>query len=109
MVARLGGDEFAVLQISHPDCEATESLAQRLIREVSEPYHVEGKRVVINVSVGIVIAPVCGDGDELMRAADEASYEAKRSGKGQYRLAKGQALKLVPSHEVYPDASKEQI
>ncbi len=109
MVARLGGDEFAVLQLSCPDCEATVSLAERVIREVSEPYHIEGKKIVINVSVGIAIAPACGDGDELMRAADEASYEAKRSGKGQFRLAKYRAQKSVPSLGAYANGLNQQI
>ncbi len=59
--------------------------------------------------MGIAFAPACGDGDELMRAADEASYEAKRSGKGQYRLAKSQALEPVPSLCVHADALNQKI
>jgi diguanylate cyclase len=90
MVARLGGDEFAVLQTSSSECEAAVRLAERLIGEVSAPYCIEGKTILINVSVGIAIAPDCGGGDDLLRAADEASYEAKRGGKGLYRLAKHQ-------------------
>jgi diguanylate cyclase (GGDEF)-like protein len=87
VVARLGGDEFAVLQVSVPEREVAVSLAERLIAEVSVPYCIEGRTIGINVSVGIALAPECGDGEALLRAADEASYEAKRAGKGLYRLA----------------------
>jgi diguanylate cyclase len=96
MVARLGGDEFAVLQTSSSECEAAVRLAERLIGEVSAPYCIEGKTILINVSVGIAIAPDCGGGDDLLRAADEASYEAKRGGKGLYRLAKHQTSVPLP-------------
>jgi diguanylate cyclase (GGDEF)-like protein len=87
VVARLGGDEFAVLQVPVPEREAAVSLAERLIAEVSVPYCIEGRTIAINVSVGIALAPECGDGEVLLRAADEASYEAKRAGKGLFRLA----------------------
>ncbi len=87
VVARLGGDEFAVLQLSVSEREAAVRLAERLIAEVNMPYCIEGRSIGINVSVGIALAPECGDGEALLRAADEASYEAKRAGKGLYRLA----------------------
>jgi len=87
VVARLGGDEFAVLQILIPDAQAAESLAARLIAKVSAPYLIEGHAIAISASVGIAVAPDCGDGEALLRRADEASYEAKRAGKGQYRIA----------------------
>jgi diguanylate cyclase (GGDEF)-like protein len=87
VVARLGGDEFAVLQRPVLDRGAAVGLAERLIAEVSLPYCIEGRLIDINVSVGIAVAPECGDGEVLLRAADEASYEAKRAGRGLYRLA----------------------
>lgn len=87
VVARLGGDEFAVLQGPVPEREAAVRLGERLIAEVSVPYSIEGRSIGINVSVGIALAPECGDGEALLRAADEAGYEAKRAGKGLYSLA----------------------
>jgi diguanylate cyclase (GGDEF)-like protein len=96
MVVRLGGDEFAVLQKSGSECGAAVSLAERLIDEVSAPYCVEDKTILINISVGIAIAPDCGGGDDLLRAVDEASYEAKRKSKGLYRLAKHKTSVPLP-------------
>ncbi len=87
VVARLGGDEFAVLQMPATEREAAIRLAERLIADVGVPYCIEGRSIGINVSVGIALAPECGDGEALLRAADAASYEAKRAGKGLYRLA----------------------
>ncbi|MBQ0821510.1 GGDEF domain-containing protein [Microvirga sp. HBU67558] len=87
VVARLGGDEFAVLQRPVAEPDAAVRLAECLIAEISRPYGIEGRTIAINVSVGIAMAPECGDGEALLRAADAASYEAKRAGKGLYRLA----------------------
>jgi diguanylate cyclase (GGDEF)-like protein len=107
MAARLGGDEFAVLLTAGSGGEMAVSPAELIIREVSEPYQFAPKSIIINVSVGIAIAP--GDGDALMRAADDASYEAKRSGKGQYRLAKPETRKLVPPIGEYAVAQHQPI
>ena len=86
-VARMGGDEFAIVQVAiNAPAEAT-SLAERLIRIVSEPYDVDGHQVVIGVSVGIAVGP--SDGlipDEIMRNADLALYRAKDDGRGAFRF-----------------------
>jgi GGDEF domain-containing protein len=65
-----------------PEQEAAIRLAERLIADVGVPYCIEGRTIGINVSVGIALASECGEGEVLLRAADEASYEAKRAGKG---------------------------
>jgi predicted signal transduction protein with EAL and GGDEF domain len=66
--------------------EAT-SLAQNIIRGLSEPYDIEGQQAVIGVSIGISVGP--GDGsspDKLLRNADLALYRAKSDGRGTYRF-----------------------
>jgi len=95
LVARLGGDEFAVLQRAITGEKDPVGLAERLIAEISAPYLIEGRTIVINGSIGIATAPECGNGESLLRAADEASYEAKRAGKGLYRLAKPTGIALL--------------
>ena len=78
-VARVGGDEFAVL-LPNTDAEALEEQAedsrQRLVDGLSEagfPLH---------VSIGLATYPYDGAGaSQLLRAADQALYEAKASGK----------------------------
>lgn len=90
LVARLGGDEFAVLcaAVSHPG-EAT-AIADRLIRAVSEPIEVVDQTVQVGASIGVALArPHDTTGSELLDAADRALYDAKRAGKGCWRMAPG--------------------
>lgn len=81
VTARLGGDEFAVL-LSETDMRGARIVGDNLLRVLSAAY--AGIDVNVSASIGIAIFPQSGDTvDSLLRAADEALYEAKRSGKGQ--------------------------
>jgi diguanylate cyclase (GGDEF)-like protein len=87
-VARLGGDEFVILQVDVVQSEDVDSLAQRIIHALSEPYHLDGHQVVIGVSVGIsTTTRNCEDHpDTLLKHADMALYRAKSDGRGTYRF-----------------------
>ena len=77
--ARLGGDEFAVL-LRDNDLAQARQTADRLVRALSEPY--AGVRSAVSASIGIAVFPASGaTADDLMEAADQALYEAKRQGK----------------------------
>ena len=87
-VARLGGDEFviALWELNHAD--AVSKLVSKVIQAVSQPYIIQDRSVSITVSVGIGIYPTHGEEVEtLMKSADLALYEAKRTGKNDYRIA----------------------
>lgn len=87
IAARFGGDEFVVLQAGVTQADQARALAERLIKEVSRPYIIEGHEVVIGASVGIARPPDDGDDvDKLMRNADMALYEAKATGRGVARF-----------------------
>ncbi|MGF7148357.1 diguanylate cyclase (GGDEF)-like protein [Sphingomonas zeicaulis] len=84
-VARLGGDEFVIVQSRIHHVDEAEVLARRVLRQLSAPYDIEGKQVLIGVSVGIAIAPLHGSAWEgLSVCADEALYQAKARGKSQF-------------------------
>ena len=88
LVARLGGDEFAVLCPSVRDASEAMAIAERLVHEVARPFELPGTTVQVGLSVGVAISDHAeGDGPQLLAAADAALYEAKRAGKGQWRLA----------------------
>ena len=86
-VARVGGDEFIVIQqgLRHP--HQAVALAERLIRDLSQPFDLNGRDAQIGASVGIALGPLHGnDPDRLLGFADLALYEAKTHGRGQVRL-----------------------
>ena len=77
VLARLGGDEFGVV-IPGSERQGLE-VAMALSSTLTYPLIIEGHEVQVGVSIGRVI----NDGsDELLRRADSAMYEAKRSGGG---------------------------
>jgi two-component system, cell cycle response regulator len=87
-VARLGGDEFVIVlwELSHADGVA--KLVSKVIQAVSQPYSIQGRGVSMTASVGVGIYPTHGEEVEtLMKSADLALYEAKRTGKNDYRIA----------------------
>lgn len=82
-VARLGGDEFLVLAPEVTSDVEVELIAERLIRSVSEPQLLNGRKVVARGSVGIAYFPENGNTVEaLMANADNAMYQAKAAGQG---------------------------
>ncbi|MCC6532631.1 MAG: EAL domain-containing protein [Burkholderiales bacterium] len=82
-VARLGGDEFLVLVSDVENDIRVEEIAERLIRAISEPQHLGGRKVVARCSIGIALFPDNGDSiASLMANADNAMYQAKAGGKG---------------------------
>ena len=87
VVGRIGGDEFQVVIPKACDEQCLEQLGGEIIHSISQPYSVDGKRLVIGVSLGIALAPEHGTSSErLIRSADLALYAAKDAGRGRYRL-----------------------
>ena len=81
-VARLGGDEFAVLSVACDQPEEAERLSARIIARLSEPYSIRGHTISISASVGIAVATAPdADGDDLLKQADLALYQAKAKGR----------------------------
>lgn len=82
-VARLGGDEFLVLVPDVVNELQAEEIAERLVRSISQPQTLSGRKVVARCSIGIVVFPDNGDtAAALMANADNAMYQAKASGHG---------------------------
>lgn len=85
-IARLGGDEFAILLHRAGHFEA-EALARRLVRDMAEPFVVEGHLINSGISIGIALAPQdAATGDHLMKSADLALYRAKSEGRAMFRF-----------------------
>jgi diguanylate cyclase (GGDEF)-like protein/PAS domain S-box-containing protein len=84
VVARLGGDEFVALLIGPIARRDLDALAERLHASLAEPVVIEGVRLRIGASIGIVVIE---DNDQrgatqILRDADTAMYAAKTTGRG---------------------------
>jgi two-component system cell cycle response regulator len=83
LVARFGGEEFVVVAPSCSIKEAVE-LAQRFRDKLRDrKITVDGTVISVTASVGVATADWTqrGPAEELLRQADEALYQAKRSGR----------------------------
>ncbi|MGO7209726.1 putative bifunctional diguanylate cyclase/phosphodiesterase [Rhizobium ruizarguesonis] len=86
-LARLGSDEFAILQAGKRQPWNVTALAERIRRELSEPFLHGEKQVELSVSMGIAIAP--DDGEEtdiLLKNAGVALSHAKADGRKRERF-----------------------
>jgi diguanylate cyclase (GGDEF)-like protein len=98
-VARVGGDEFviALSQIARRAGDAAK-VASKLVRAVSRRYDIGGRSVDLTVSAGVGIYPAHGEeAATLLKSADVALYEAKRSGKNSCRVFNGEPLARSPA------------
>ena len=113
LVARLGGDEFGVICPRLTDPHEAEQIAERLIAAVGQPVSLPpgtlrspelsalagtpaapgGDRapspvVEIGASIGIAFSDEAGaDPERLLELADAAMYNAKRRGRGTWRMS----------------------
>lgn len=93
-IARLGGDEFVILVPDAQEVQDIEVLAKKLLETLSPPYEIEGRSAISTPSIGISIFPDDSDNVlDLMKLADSAMYQAKQSGRGNFRFYRGPALK----------------
>jgi diguanylate cyclase (GGDEF)-like protein/PAS domain S-box-containing protein len=84
-VGRLGGDEFIVLLGGLTDAADAQAIAENLLNRFKDPFRIDGRELILSVSIGIASFPVDGDNDsELLRKADSAMYHSKELGRNAY-------------------------
>lgn len=87
-VARLGGDEFTALLNDLNGKEDAERVAHMMLAEMCRPYHIGNHQLHISASIGVAFYPADGNcAIALLKAADEAMYEAKRGGRCAFSCA----------------------
>ncbi|MFW6050837.1 MAG: GGDEF domain-containing protein [Myxococcota bacterium] len=82
VIARIGGEEFALL-LPELDVEAAAGVAD-MLRQLIEQTRFEFEGTVIPVTCSLGVAqwqPSHGEGADILKAADDKLYEAKRTGR----------------------------
>lgn len=80
VICRYGGDEFAVLLVETSKAGA-KLYADRIRQVLSTHRFAHGRRLTASFGIASLPEDVAPGADDLMRAADEALYAAKRAGK----------------------------
>ncbi|GAA4822255.1 EAL domain-containing protein [Streptomyces ziwulingensis] len=87
LVARLGGDEFALLVEDSTGTEQLADLAESALGALRAPFDLDGRRLSVSASVGVVERHAAGTTPTaLVQAADTTLYWAKADGKDRWTL-----------------------
>jgi diguanylate cyclase (GGDEF)-like protein len=87
VVSRMGGDEFILLLHNIAHVQDSGKVAIRILEDLSEPFHLNGREVFITASIGISLYPTdAEDGNDMLKNADVAMYHAKSAGKNAYQF-----------------------
>ena len=93
---RQGGDEFIVLLPNLASALDAEAVAQKILDELTQPYHIHEKELHIGASIGIALFPDDGkDVEALLKNSDIAMYHAKESGRNNYQFFSPEMNKLA--------------
>ncbi|MET0415047.1 MAG: EAL domain-containing protein [Actinoplanes sp.] len=111
-VARFAGDEFVVVCEDTSESHAVE-LADRLLAALAEPFDIGGRRIRVQISVGVAVAPQ-HSGPELLRFAEAAMNDAKAHGGGRVQafdmaLAEDVRERLALSNELHDALSSDHL
>ncbi len=86
-VARMGGDEFAILLEDVPNQATAGRLVERLVKELHQPYGLDGRNVDIRPSIGLAIgSDRYHSAEEVINDADAAMYLSRIGDPAAYRV-----------------------
>ncbi|MFT0851594.1 EAL domain-containing protein [Achromobacter sp. F4_2707] len=100
-VARLGGDEFMLILGNLSDLASVDSICDKVMQRLAEPFKLEGEQAAISISMGITFYPMDGrSSKDLMQNADLAMFAAKARGKQQ-------VARFLPSMQAHMNLRRE--
>ncbi|PSR59969.1 MULTISPECIES: putative bifunctional diguanylate cyclase/phosphodiesterase [Nocardia] len=87
LVARMGGDEFVILVPRTRRRRELIDLARTVLDAFTVPFDIDGHRLRIGVSIGVISEQAAETTtEELLQAADSTMYWAKTDGRGRYAV-----------------------
>ena len=91
-VARIGGDEFVIIlqNLGEEDADAptqTEAVANKILSALNQPYSLHDYECFSSASIGVTLFEDSSvQVEELLKQADIAMYQAKKSGRNMMRF-----------------------
>jgi diguanylate cyclase (GGDEF)-like protein/PAS domain S-box-containing protein len=93
-VARIGGDEYTVILQDLANVQHAAVIAEKMINQLANPFHILDHEVQISASIGITLAPQDAVTPEaLLKNADQAMYCAKNAGRNRFSFFNEPALR----------------
>jgi diguanylate cyclase (GGDEF)-like protein/PAS domain S-box-containing protein len=103
-ISRLGGDEFVVIIPDLNSKDEALDIVQRLLEQAAKLVTIDERLISLSASAGITFYPQTDDvdGDQLIRQADLAMYQAKQAGKNRYHIFDTEKDRVTRrQHETY--------
>jgi diguanylate cyclase (GGDEF)-like protein len=95
-LGRLGGDEFIILLENISTSKQISEVHNRALSALNNPFLIDKTPYVVSCSIGISTYPRDGcKSEELVRKADMAMYQAKKSGKNRFHYFDDNLERLV--------------
>ena len=92
-VARINGDEFAVLIEEFESYQKVIETAERCQRAAEQAIDIDGKKVTLSVSIGIVMKTIFYQSpDDVIRDAEMALFHCKEQGDGLFKVFEKEML-----------------
>jgi diguanylate cyclase (GGDEF)-like protein/PAS domain S-box-containing protein len=91
-MARVGGDEFVLITEGLNGQNDAALIAQKLVEAMAPPFNLVGTVLQVTTSIGVAYFEAGMTPERLVKAADQAMYDAKRAGRNCFRQALGGAL-----------------
>ena len=100
ILARFGGDEFTLILPNVKNLTAIERVAQNIIKNLKKPFIMDKETLYISASIGITLYPEDGkDEQTLLKNADQAMYQAKKTGRSRFNYYTHQMQKRAQNRQ----------
>lgn len=110
IVGRLGGDEFVVIVEDIQDVLDIIQINERILTLCEAPFYIKDKKYYMSCSIGVGISPDDSvNADDLIRKADMAMYQAKKSGKNTYHFFDEKLDKIALESVLLEEQLREAI
>jgi len=88
-LARMGGDEFMIIIEDHVNPDTSTVVAQKIVDSMKKPIELEANTLKLSTSIGIALySQDAEEAQELIKNADLAMYDAKQSGRDNFKFYK---------------------